>query len=115
VSNPQLVFVTSLFTSRIFWAQVIALAALIATAAGFHPDWWGADHQAELVGLIDAVMTTVFRVSGPNGPVSVSAPLATPPPPRELTPGDHVVTVTSTPMLSAHPIVTVSPLAPNPA
>ncbi len=105
--NPKLVFVASLFTSRIFWTQVIALAALVVTAAGYHPALLSAENQAELVGLVDALMTTIFRVTGPNGPVTLSAPLRRRPPPLELAPGTHTVTV-SRAVPGARPAVNLS-------
>lgn len=103
--TPKIVFIASLFTSRIFWAQVIALAALIATAAGWHPGWWSAENQAELVGLIDVLMTTIFRTTGTNGPVTLTAPLSTPPA-IPIPPGS-AVTVHAPSEPGSHPIVTV--------
>lgn len=107
--NPQLVFVTSLFTSRIFWTQVIALVALIVTAAGFHPDILSQANQAELVGLVDALMTTIFRVTGTNGPVSLKAPIRRPPAPVDVPPGRHTLTITAPLTSNQHPGIELLP------
>lgn len=92
MNNPRLVFVSSLFTSRIFWTQMVGLAALLATISGAHPAWADPTQQAALVGAIDMIITTVLRLVGTNGPVSLSAPLSTPPP-QEMDAGVHAVQV----------------------
>jgi hypothetical protein len=74
----KLTFVSNLFTSKIFLTQVVTLAALIAGASGVHVlDDQGA--QAQLVGVLDVVVTMLLRWLYPTGPVSISAPVSTPP------------------------------------
>jgi hypothetical protein len=104
--NPKIVFVASLFTSRIFWTQVIALGALVLTKAGFTLPLLDDAGQAELVTLLDALMTTVFRTTGPNGPVSITAPLSTPAP-IEVPPG-MTATVSAPMEAGGHPTVIVN-------
>lgn len=73
----QLTFVSSLFASKIFWAQVVALAAMVLSAAGYHIiDTPGA--QEQLIGFLDAAATMFLRWYFPTGPVSMSAPFSTP-------------------------------------
>ncbi len=112
----QLNFVSSLFTSKIFWAQVVTLAAMILSAAGVHViDAPGAQEQA--IGILDALATMVLRLWFPTGPVSLTAPMSVPasidvpaggvalhvpapedraqtPTVKALEPGTHEVTVT---------------------
>lgn len=122
MNNPKLVFVASLFTSKIFWSQVIALAAMIATASGAHPQWASEASQAELVGLVDMIATTVFRLWGTNGPVSLSAPLSTPPAQDvsvgvhavQVAPGGATATVTTMPVGTSTISVPAAAVAPVP-
>ncbi len=73
----QLNFVSNLFASKIFWAQVVTLAAMILSAAGVHViDAPGAQEQA--IGILDALATMVLRLWFPTGPVSLSAPMSVP-------------------------------------
>jgi hypothetical protein len=78
--NPapaKLQFVSSLFASKIFWAQVIALAASIASAFGVHIlDSQEAQQQA--IGMADMLATMALRLWFPTGPVSLTAPLSVP-------------------------------------
>jgi len=101
-SNPQLVYVSSLFTSKIFWTQVLAGAGMLATALGLHPAWLSADNQAELVGTLTMVATVAFRLFAASGPVSVTAPLSTPAN-QELGVGEHTITVAPPPPPVAPP------------
>ncbi len=103
--NPQLVYVASLFTSKIFYTQVLAAAATIATAFGLHPAWLSAENQVELVGALTMLATMAFRLWGSVGPVSLTAPISTPAP-QELPPGVHTITVQ--PPLAPVPPTTVS-------
>ncbi len=73
----QLNFVSSLFSSHIFWAQVVTLAAMILSAAGVHViDGAGAQEQA--IGILDALATMALRLWLPTGPVSLTAPMSVP-------------------------------------
>jgi len=73
----QITFVSSLFASKIFWAQVITLAAMILSASGVHIlDAPGAQEQA--IGILDALATLALRWLAPTGPVSLSGPMSTP-------------------------------------
>lgn len=103
----QLQFVSSLFTSKIFWTQVITLIAMVLSASGVHViDAPGV--QEQLVGTLDVVFTVIFRLTGANGPVSLGAPLNTPAP-VDVPPGASVVTV-PTPSATLQATV-VQPLA----
>jgi len=112
--NPQIVFVSSILTSKIFWTQVVAAAAMIATAAGLHPPWLDASNQAELVGALATLATVALRLWGYSGPVALTAPLSTQAA-QELPPGTHTVTVQPPPAPAAPPppTVTVQPSAPS--
>jgi hypothetical protein len=78
--NPapaQLTFVSSLFTSKIFWAQIVSLAALVLSASGVHViDAPGV--QEQLIGGLDMLATIMLRLWFPTGPVSLTGPLSTP-------------------------------------
>ncbi len=77
MAPAQLTFVSSLFASKIFWAQVVSLIAMIATAAGVHVlDAPGA--QEQLIGGLDMLATIALRLFSPTGPVSLTAPFSTP-------------------------------------
>lgn len=91
VAPAQLAFVSSLFTSKIFWTQVVTLAALIASAAGVHV-LDDAGTQAQVIGMLDAIATALIRWWFPTGPVSLSGPLITPAP-QDVPVGASVVTV----------------------
>jgi hypothetical protein len=107
-NNPKIVFVASLFTSKIFWAQVVAIVATLATMSGFHPGWATEANQAELVGMIDMFATTALRIWGFSGPVSLTAPISALAP-QELTAGVHTVTVTPpVPVPAPVPVLTIS-------
>ena len=112
--NPKIIFVQSLLTSRIFWAQVISLIAMIATTCGLHPQLLSEENQAELVGLIDMIATTVFRLWGVNGPVSLTAPITVPAPQDLPMSGTSTVTVhpQAVPVTPPPPSVTVTPHPP---
>lgn len=87
----QLVFVRSLFTSKIFLAQVVTLVAMVMSAAGYHLiDAPGA--QEQLIGVLDVIVTTLFRWLAPTGPVSLSGPVNAPAT-RILEPGTQVIHV----------------------
>jgi hypothetical protein len=73
----QLTFVSNLFTSKIFLAQLAAVIASIATAAGVHVlDDPG--NQQMLIVLLGGLATMLLRWLFPTGPVSISAPISTP-------------------------------------
>jgi hypothetical protein len=74
----KLSFVSNLFTSKIFLAQVAGLVAVIAGAAGVHV-LDDPTAQTELVAVLSFVGTILLRWLAPTGPVSVSAPIITPP------------------------------------
>ncbi len=75
----QLSFVSNLFASKIFWTQVVALVAMIATAAGYHLPWLETPgSQEQLVGYIDMAATFLLRWLDSAGPVSIFAPFSTP-------------------------------------
>lgn len=106
----QLQFVSSLFTSKIFWAQVVTLVAMIASACGIHLlDAPGA--QEQLIGVLDAIATVLLRLFFPSGPVSLGGPL-TAPDPLPIPAGTSVVSVTAPPTGVA-PIAVVQPLSEN--
>jgi hypothetical protein len=87
----QLTFVSSLFASKIFWTQAVALLALILSTAGYHViDAPGA--QEQLIGFLDVTATMLLRWLSPTGPVSLSAPFSTPAP-QDVPAGASVVTV----------------------
>lgn len=73
----QLNFVSSLFTSKIFLAQVVTVAASVASAAGIKilddPAM-----QQQLILLLDALATALLRWQFPTGPVSVTGPASSP-------------------------------------
>lgn len=76
-ATAKLQFVSSLFGSKIFWAQVIALAASIASALGVHLlDSQEAQQQA--IGMADMLATMALRLWFPTGPVSLTAPFSVP-------------------------------------
>ena len=73
----QLIFVSNLITSKIFWTQVVTLVAMILSAAGVHViDAPGV--QEQVIGILDALATTALRLWAPTGPVSLSAPMSVP-------------------------------------
>lgn len=108
--NPapaQLQFVSSLFASKIFWTQIITLAAMIASAAGVHVlDAPGAQEQA--IGILDALATMALRLWLPTGPVSLTAPMSVPAA-QDVPAGASVVHI-SAPTDAVQPTV-VRPLA----
>jgi hypothetical protein len=115
--------VKSLFTSKIFLAQVVTLVAMVATMAGYHPAWATEANQAELVSMIDLVATTAFRMFGVNGPVSLTAPISTPAP-QDLLPGSQAVEVKADPNApvaiqqlapGVHTVTVLPPPPPPPA
>lgn len=72
-----LTFVSNLATSKIFWAQVVTLIAMVLSAAGYHViDAPGA--QEQIVGALDAITTMLLRRYAQNGPVNFTAPLTVP-------------------------------------
>jgi hypothetical protein len=73
----KLQFVSSLLTSKIFWAQVVTVIALILSASGVHVLDDPAV-QAQLIAAIDAIVTIVLRLYS-SGPVSLTGPISTPP------------------------------------
>ncbi len=87
----KLQFVSSLFASKIFWAQIVSLVALILSAAGYKVlDAPGA--QEQIIGMLDGVATIALRLLFPTGPVSLTAPLSTPPS-QDVQAGASVVNV----------------------
>lgn len=89
--TAKLTFVSNLLTSKIFLTQVVALAALIAGAAGVHVlDDQGT--QAQIIGILDAIITVLLRWLFPTGPVSLTAPILTPAA-QDVPVGASVVTV----------------------
>lgn len=72
----KLSFVSNLLTSKIFLTQLVALAAMIASAAGYHL-LDGPGVQEQVIGFLDIVFTTIFRLYS-SGPVSLMGPLSTP-------------------------------------
>ena len=87
----KLTFVSNLFTSKIFLAQAVALLASILSAAGVHVlDDQGMQQQAIVV--LDVVATGLLRWLFPTGPVSISAPVVTPPA-QDVPVGASVVSV----------------------
>lgn len=89
--TAKLTFVSNLLTSKIFLTQVVALTALIAGAAGVHVlDDQGT--QAQIIGILDAIITVLLRWLFPTGPVSLTAPILTPAA-QDVPVGASVVTV----------------------
>jgi hypothetical protein len=93
-NQAQIVFVKNLLASKTFWVQAVALAALVATLAGVHPQWATEAGQAELVGAITTIVTMALRLWGTSTPVSLTAPFS-PPASQSLPVGVHTVTVTA--------------------
>jgi hypothetical protein len=90
MAPAKLQFVSSLLTSKIFWTQVVTVVALILNASGVHVLDDSAA-QAQLIAAIDAVVTVIFRLYS-SGPVSLTAPISTPPG-QDVPTGASVVSV----------------------
>lgn len=103
MAEAKLTFVTNIVTSKTFWAQVVTIIALGASAAGYKVlDAPGV--QEQLIGALDAVATVILRLWFPSGPVSLTGPL-TSPAPKDVPPGTSIVVVPS----DASREVTVNP------
>ncbi len=89
----KLQFVSSLFTSKIFLAQVVTLIATILNAAGYRVLDDPAAQQ-QVITILDLIVTALLRWLAPTGPVSVAGPVSTPPN-RDVQVGTSVVTIAS--------------------
>lgn len=87
----KLQFVSNLATSKIFWAQIVTIAAIVLSACGVHVLDDPAT-QTQLIAAIDAVVTIGFRLGSNNGPVSLTGPMTTPPT-QDVPTGASVVSV----------------------
>lgn len=87
----KLTFVSQLLTSKIFLAQVVALATSIASAAGMHLLDDQVVQQQAIV-MLDVGATALLRWWFPTGPVSLFAPVVTPPA-QDIPAGHSVIAV----------------------
>ena len=74
----QIQFVSSLFSSKIFWTNIVGIAAMIASAAGAKVPGLAPGQQEETIGMLMALATMLLRWLAPTGPVSLTAPLSVP-------------------------------------
>jgi hypothetical protein len=104
-------FVKSLFASKIFWTQMVTLAAMIASAAGWHLlDTPG--QQEQLIGTLDAIATVALRLWFPTGPVSITGPVSVPAP-VDVPVGASVVSVPTPAAIELQQTAIVQPLSDN--